>query len=67
LDRAICSVLPIHPGASAVHIDQRDQRAARAHPRAGPQVDPARMGYPVLAFVFLQLTQGRLAEAAPSG
>jgi DNA-binding Lrp family transcriptional regulator len=29
----------------------------------GPEVDPARMGYPVLAFVFLHLTQGRLAEA----
>jgi DNA-binding Lrp family transcriptional regulator len=29
----------------------------------GPEVDPARMGYPVLAFVFLEITQGRLAEA----
>jgi DNA-binding Lrp family transcriptional regulator len=29
----------------------------------GPEVDPARMGYPVLAFVFLQIAQGRLAEA----
>jgi DNA-binding Lrp family transcriptional regulator len=29
----------------------------------GPEVDPARMGYPVLAFVFLQIAQGRLKEA----
>jgi DNA-binding Lrp family transcriptional regulator len=33
----------------------------------GPEVDPARMGSPVLAFAFLQITQGLLAEAAPSG
>lgn len=29
----------------------------------GPEVEPARMGYPVLAFVFLEITQGRLTEA----
>ena len=29
----------------------------------GPDVDPARLGYPVLAFVFLQIAQGRLKEA----
>jgi DNA-binding Lrp family transcriptional regulator len=29
----------------------------------GPEIDPARMGYPLLAFVFLEITQGRLAEA----
>jgi DNA-binding Lrp family transcriptional regulator len=29
----------------------------------GPEVDPARMGFPVLAFVFLEITQGRLTEA----
>lgn len=29
----------------------------------GPQVDPARMGFPVLAFVFLEIAQGRLPEA----
>ena len=29
----------------------------------GPDLDPARMGYPVLAFVFLEIAQGRLAEA----
>ena len=29
----------------------------------GPEVDPGRMGYPVLAFVFLEITQGRLTEA----
>lgn len=29
----------------------------------GPDVDPARLGYPVTAFVFLEITQGRLDEA----
>jgi DNA-binding Lrp family transcriptional regulator len=29
----------------------------------GPEVDPAKMGYPVLAFAFLELSQGRLEEA----
>jgi DNA-binding Lrp family transcriptional regulator len=29
----------------------------------GPQLDPARMGYGVLAFVFLEIAQGRLDEA----
>jgi DNA-binding Lrp family transcriptional regulator len=29
----------------------------------GPEIDPARLGYPVLAFVFLQIAQGRLTEA----
>src|SRR3954454_22660699 len=30
----------------------------------GPQVEPARMGYPIAAFVFVELNQGRLTEAA---
>ncbi|MFI6298338.1 Lrp/AsnC family transcriptional regulator [Nonomuraea sp. NPDC050790] len=29
----------------------------------GPTVEPARVGYPILAFVWLQIAQGRLAEA----
>jgi DNA-binding Lrp family transcriptional regulator len=29
----------------------------------GPDVDPAQIGYPVLAFVFLEIVQGRLDEA----
>jgi DNA-binding Lrp family transcriptional regulator len=29
----------------------------------GPDLDPARLGYPVLAFVFLEIVQGRLDEA----
>lgn len=29
----------------------------------GPTVVPARAGYPILAFVWLQIAQGRLAEA----
>lgn len=29
----------------------------------GPEVEPSRMGYPVTAFVALEITQGRLVEA----
>ena len=29
----------------------------------GPDLDPHRMGYPLMAFVFLQITQGRLQDA----
>ena len=30
----------------------------------GPEIEPAKMGYPISAFVFVELNQGRLAEAA---
>src|SRR6478609_1716702 len=30
----------------------------------GPEIEPARMGYPISAFVFVELNQGRLTEAA---
>jgi DNA-binding Lrp family transcriptional regulator len=29
----------------------------------GPELDPHRMGFPLMAFVFLQITQGRLQDA----
>src|SRR5687768_8195325 len=29
----------------------------------GPEVDPAAMGYPISAFIFVELAQGQLAEA----
>jgi DNA-binding Lrp family transcriptional regulator len=29
----------------------------------GPDLDPHRMGFPLMAFVFLQITQGRLQDA----
>jgi DNA-binding Lrp family transcriptional regulator len=29
----------------------------------GPEIEPAAMGYPILAFVLMDLTQGRLADA----
>ena len=29
----------------------------------GPEVDPSAMGYPISAFMLIELTQGRLAEA----
>jgi DNA-binding Lrp family transcriptional regulator len=38
----------------------QERGVVRGH---GPEIDPARMGYPVLAFVFLQIAQGRLKEA----
>jgi DNA-binding Lrp family transcriptional regulator len=38
----------------------QDSGVVRGH---GPEIDPARLGYPVLAFVFLQIAQGRLTEA----
>src|SRR5436190_13550763 len=30
----------------------------------GPEIEPSKMGYPISAFVFVQLSQGRLEEAA---
>src|SRR3954470_24657608 len=30
----------------------------------GPEVEPSAMGYPIAAFVFVELSQGRLTEAA---
>jgi DNA-binding Lrp family transcriptional regulator len=30
----------------------------------GPEVDPEAMGYAIAAFIFIELSQGRLAEAA---
>jgi DNA-binding Lrp family transcriptional regulator len=30
----------------------------------GPEVEPSAMGYPISAFVFVELNQGRLVEAA---
>lgn len=29
----------------------------------GPEIDPHALGYPILAFVFLEISQGRLQEA----
>jgi len=29
----------------------------------GPEIDPAQLGFPVLAFVFLEIVQGRLDDA----
>ena len=29
----------------------------------GPEIEPAAMGYPILAFILMDLAQGRLAEA----
>jgi DNA-binding Lrp family transcriptional regulator len=53
--------LGVARGTVQARLTKLDERGViRGH---GPDVDPARMGYPVTAFVFLQITQGRLTEA----
>ena len=76
LDARILDLLRDHPRAGLVEI-ARQAGVARATVQArldrltraaaltgfGPEMEPARMGYPILAFVFLEITQGRLEEA----
>ncbi|MCW3065371.1 MAG: Lrp/AsnC family transcriptional regulator [Solirubrobacterales bacterium] len=53
--------LGVARGTVQARLAKLDERGViRGH---GPEVDPGRMGYPVLAFVFLQITQGQLKEA----
>lgn len=48
-------------GTAQARLAKLEERGViRGH---GPEVDPAAMGYPVLAFVFLQISQGRLKDA----
>jgi DNA-binding Lrp family transcriptional regulator len=76
LDADIIELLTIHPRVGLVEVARRlgvargtvQARLARLGERGavtgfGPQVDPANLGYPVLAFVFLEIAQGRLPEA----
>jgi DNA-binding Lrp family transcriptional regulator len=76
LDADIIELLTIHPRIGVVEIARRlgvargtvQARMAKLAGRGavtgfGPQVDPARIGYPVLAFVSLEIAQGRLPEA----
>ena len=76
LDADIIELLTVNPRIGLVEVARRlgvargtvqarltklaDRGAVTGH---GPEVDPARIGYPVLAFVFLEIAQGRLAEA----
>jgi DNA-binding Lrp family transcriptional regulator len=76
LDARILEVLRQEPRIGLVEVARRlevargtvQARLAKLQERGvvcghGPEIDPARMGYPVLAFVFLQIAQGRLTEA----
>jgi len=76
LDADIIEQLTIHPRIGLVEVARRlgvargtvQSRLAKLAERGavtgfGPQVEPAEIGYPVLAFIFLEISQGRLAEA----
>src|SRR5919107_544805 len=55
LDARILTVLREEPRIGVLEISRRLG--------VGPDLDPAELGYPVLAFVFLEIVQGRLDEA----
>ena len=76
LDSWLVLVLRAHPRVGMLEVARRlgvargtvQARLEKLQARGvitgfGPDLDPARMGYPVLAFVFLEIAQGRLAEA----
>lgn len=57
----IARQLGVARGTVQARLDKLLQRGAITG--FGPDVDPARLGFPVLAFVFLEISQGRVAEA----
>jgi DNA-binding Lrp family transcriptional regulator len=76
LDARIILTLRAHPRVGLLEVSRRlgvargtvQARLEKLRARGvitgfGPELDPARMGYPVLAFVFLEIAQGRLEEA----
>jgi DNA-binding Lrp family transcriptional regulator len=76
LDARIIEVMTEEPRIGVVEIARRlgvargtvQSRLTKLTERGaitgfGPEVEPPRIGYPVLAFVFLEIAQGRLAEA----
>ena len=76
LDSRLLLMLRAHPRIGLIEVARRlgvargtvqarmDKLAARGVITGfGPDVEPARMGYPVLAFVSLEIVQGRLEEA----
>jgi DNA-binding Lrp family transcriptional regulator len=53
--------LEVARGTVQARLAKLEERGViRGH---GPEIDPQRLGYAVLAFVFLQIAQGRLTEA----
>lgn len=76
LDARLIAAMAAHPRVGLMEISRQlgvargtvqarlDKLLARgAITGFGPEVDPARLGFPVLAFVFLEISQGRVAEA----
>src|SRR6478672_5862171 len=77
LDARLIATLRANPRVGLLEVARRlgvargtvQARLAKLEARGvvtghGPEVDPAAMGYPISAFVLLELTQGRLEEAA---
>ena len=74
VDAGILEQLTVNPRIGLVEVARRlgvargtvQARLSKLEARGAltaPGVDPAQIGYPVLAFVFLEITQGRLEEA----
>lgn len=77
LDARLIAALREHPRIGLLEIARQlgvargtvQARLAKLEARGvvtghGPEVDPAAMGYPITAFVLVELSQGRLDEAA---
>ena len=76
LDARLISTLRANPRVGLLEVARRlgvargtvQARLAKLEARGivtgyGPEVDPGAMGYAISAFVFIELNQGRLAEA----
>jgi DNA-binding Lrp family transcriptional regulator len=76
LDASLIATLHAHPRVGLLEISRRlgvargtvTARLQKLQSRGvitgfGPELDPARMGFPVLAFVSLEIAQGRLDDA----
>lgn len=76
LDARLIAELRAHPRLGLLEVSRRlgvargtvQARLAKLEQRGvvvgyGPEIDPAEVGHPIQAFVMLELTQGRLAEA----
>jgi DNA-binding Lrp family transcriptional regulator len=76
LDARLLLMLRAHPRVGLLEVSRRlgvargtvQARLEKLQGRGvitgfGPEIDPGRMGYPVMAFVSLEIVQGRLDEA----
>ena len=75
LDARLIDALSAEPRTGLMELSRRlgvargtvqarlDKLVARGAISLAPEIDPPRIGYPVLAFVFLEIAQGRLDEA----